>query len=1378
MVDPDLDDPLTLETLKLLEDTILVEFEYDPDSECDKLIEWGIQATKIGVEAEFEEDMHRNHQSKCEESRILASFVKKGCSPFQDYLSEFHLPRCDPPICYDDPFVIKINENSRFFTEYSGSELVHKTLLGTGNVSFTSLSFPFISVYSVKGIYMQVRKDSGPQHLLLTFTHDDGSITQKYYDFIQPKYMFEWHYLPVKLDNVIMCDIDGGERWIPQELIPGQAKSKSFERVSSIEGIIFVRPNRRETIISHLAPHLGNPEFSSLEEENAELWERLYQQKIKTERRIKKEIDKKEHQIKEQTTLFLQIFKKHDKMLTSLAKQLTLVSDELSKKEKSISTLRSKVSDLESKLLAQRQTSEQEILTMGRKNKSLQLELSFMESRLAGNLISLSNDLQTAYDSTVRLRKTIFGDVSKFVGNDITKWTNETILSNISCLLWFMPGIRSGMLFLRIISFLRSLQNCTVITPSKFISSCGASYPTSPLVFLNGLYNSFHSLHNIIFTLSQRQSSSLISPRDIVSESLYPIPSSPCLKTLNNRVSYLKSLFLLVSSHVNSDHVSCVIETGKRCVSQLKVFLSHIVGITDLECPSTSHLLSACDHVSDEVINCLRHFSSSERSFDEALSQYNNIIKHSRISLDKLGSTDKDEDIHDSRHKSFLSSSIDDYCLILNHDSWDDVISEIADLCELSYDKLSYGEGISCGISKEREFSSKLLHHDEDDISSKFLTSVPFSQDIDSSSPCSVSSISTFLNHDKTRSVFRSTIERLESSSSVSSVYSQYSLTMESITPCVDTLSSCLWSHIFECISQSSLTDSTIISLKGRINGDLTKTGPIGILDLQDCFKEQCKHEKECLTALSNVLKVDCRYARSCESIESVIGCFTNCICSVLDICTEYLHKICEYRCGILCCILRMSELCSWRESVSIVEKSEDEIENLNAEMLELRKLMKGKQMKKEVLIHTIQTQNEKLIQLQDRSKSSSKGYSFKFGLDDEDDEEEYEENVEELTRSLRNNEKKLDKFAKNISTIRCEMNKRYLRCIELQKHASALSSVGFSIPSCLDESLILSYPCVGDGGTDCDDQDEGDADRMGIRRSFGKDEGALPLIFSTGVALGMFSDIQEIRSSGGSDTMSKDRFLHEGNVFSARWQLNDTTRDVVLKFIDIPNDGTGSSDISHGHYRTLLRSAFSARTGSDCPYIISLLSVFYDEHVLTPSKTGAYLVFPFYSNGDMNYWLKKAPRSISSVRLVLKSILHALVHLHRNGIVHCDLKPQNVLIDSDGHGVLCDFEAAVDSSNRMIGILSQTMRVGTPGFIAPELQKSMDAHRHPHPKPSSDIYSFGILLREVFQIMSNYEINPISMPSNLRIILDSCLSLTPSDRPTATKILANKWFL
>lgn len=99
-----------------------------------------------------------------------------------------------------------------------------------------------------------------------------------------------------------------------------------------------------------------------------------------------------------------------------------------------------------------------------------------------------------------------------------------------------------------------------------------------------------------------------------------------------------------------------------------------------------------------------------------------------------------------------------------------------------------------------------------------------------------------------------------------------------------------------------------------------------------------------------------------------------------------------------------------------------------------------------------------------------------------------------------------------------------------------------------------------------------------------------------------------------------------------------------------------------------------------------------------------------------------RRPLSYQHILEILKPICSALDYAHKMGIVHCDVKSGNIMIDKNGMVYLTDFGIArgIDSAtSTMVGI-------GTPAYMAPELILEKD------PLPQTDVYALGILLYEM----------------------------------------------
>jgi serine/threonine protein kinase len=86
------------------------------------------------------------------------------------------------------------------------------------------------------------------------------------------------------------------------------------------------------------------------------------------------------------------------------------------------------------------------------------------------------------------------------------------------------------------------------------------------------------------------------------------------------------------------------------------------------------------------------------------------------------------------------------------------------------------------------------------------------------------------------------------------------------------------------------------------------------------------------------------------------------------------------------------------------------------------------------------------------------------------------------------------------------------------------------------------------------------------------------------------------------------------------------------------------------------------------------------------------------------------------------RQLLAALRAVHAAGVVHCDVKPANLLIDGDGHLVLIDFGIAAADGNPHPGRRNGYI-IGSPTYMAPELIRGET------PRPMADLWSLGATL-------------------------------------------------
>ncbi|KAJ9459071.1 RAC family serine/threonine-protein kinase-like protein [Diplonema papillatum] len=134
-------------------------------------------------------------------------------------------------------------------------------------------------------------------------------------------------------------------------------------------------------------------------------------------------------------------------------------------------------------------------------------------------------------------------------------------------------------------------------------------------------------------------------------------------------------------------------------------------------------------------------------------------------------------------------------------------------------------------------------------------------------------------------------------------------------------------------------------------------------------------------------------------------------------------------------------------------------------------------------------------------------------------------------------------------------------------------------------------------------------------------------------------------------------------------------------------------------------------------PYIVRLHYAFQTSHKL-------FLALTYLPGGDLRTHLNRDKRFTEPrARFYAAQILLALDHLHAHGIVYRDLKPQNVVLDADGHAVLTDLGLATDITQS--GGRAYTF-CGTPQYVAPEV---LEGHGY---KKAVDFWALGVMMYEM----------------------------------------------
>ena len=132
--------------------------------------------------------------------------------------------------------------------------------------------------------------------------------------------------------------------------------------------------------------------------------------------------------------------------------------------------------------------------------------------------------------------------------------------------------------------------------------------------------------------------------------------------------------------------------------------------------------------------------------------------------------------------------------------------------------------------------------------------------------------------------------------------------------------------------------------------------------------------------------------------------------------------------------------------------------------------------------------------------------------------------------------------------------------------------------------------------------------------------------------------------------------------------------------------------------------------------------------HKFGQTRALAYLVMEYFRSQNLRELMRSSDPVLSErVIEIISQVAAALHHLHQNGIVHRDVKPENILVNSAGAVKVIDFAIAVEVSRqwtRWFGLRSGVR--GTRTYMSPEQVRGKVL------KPGSDIYSLGVLLYEL----------------------------------------------
>ncbi|MBR2167396.1 MAG: protein kinase [Paludibacteraceae bacterium] len=189
--------------------------------------------------------------------------------------------------------------------------------------------------------------------------------------------------------------------------------------------------------------------------------------------------------------------------------------------------------------------------------------------------------------------------------------------------------------------------------------------------------------------------------------------------------------------------------------------------------------------------------------------------------------------------------------------------------------------------------------------------------------------------------------------------------------------------------------------------------------------------------------------------------------------------------------------------------------------------------------------------------------------------------------------------------------------------------------------------------------------------------------------------------------------------------------------------------------------------------------------NLLTPKTLGQYerqpyLLLPYCPNGSLVKKIGKCTED--EAWSILEQVAAGLAYLHEQGIVHQDIKPDNILIDKKGNCVITDFGISLKAQSTLRKSMMTQTFAGSLDYMAPERFSA-----EPDPTPASDMWSLGVTMFEIVEGKlpfvpqmgglaqkkgADIPVMHADVSDKMKQTIYSLLSLDPRDRPTAEEVI------
>ncbi len=202
-----------------------------------------------------------------------------------------------------------------------------------------------------------------------------------------------------------------------------------------------------------------------------------------------------------------------------------------------------------------------------------------------------------------------------------------------------------------------------------------------------------------------------------------------------------------------------------------------------------------------------------------------------------------------------------------------------------------------------------------------------------------------------------------------------------------------------------------------------------------------------------------------------------------------------------------------------------------------------------------------------------------------------------------------------------------------------------------------------------------------------------------------------------------------QGRVLNNRYELLNSLGQggmaTVYRGLDRRLGRPVAIKVLHAQYATddefrqrFEHEAQSAAGLSAHPNIVDVYDVGQDEH--TP-----FIIMELVEGSDLKAIIEQeGPLSVERVLNISQQVADGLEYAHTRGLIHRDIKPQNIMVAADGSARITDFGIA--KSHLSTAVTQAGMTYGTADYISPEQAQGLPA------TPQSDVYSLGVVVYEM----------------------------------------------